>query len=78
MQQFNQNISKSNEFLGKIAKLQESMEAQTKATSEFLGRIASLQESLDAQNRVSGRLTWVVVGLAVLQVILTAVQIWLN
>ena len=33
MQQFNQNISKSNEFLGKIAKLQESMEAQTKAAT---------------------------------------------
>lgn len=54
MQAFNQNIAKSNEFLGKITKLQESMEAQTKAAN---------------------LLAWAVFGLAVLQVLLTVVQI---
>ncbi len=49
MKMFNENITKSNEFLGRIAKLQESMEAQTRSANRF---------------------TWVVVGLAALQVIM--------
>lgn len=49
MKMFNENITKSNEFLGKIAELQESMEKQTRSANRF---------------------TWVVIGLAVLQVII--------
>ncbi len=35
MKLFNENITKSNEFLGRIAKLQESMEAQTRSANRF-------------------------------------------
>ncbi len=35
MKMFNENITKSNEFLGRIAKLQESMEAQTRSANRF-------------------------------------------
>ncbi len=52
MKMFNDNITKSNEFLSQIANLQKSMEKQTKSANRF---------------------TWVVVGLAVLQVIIAIV-----
>lgn len=77
MKLFNENINKSNEFLGRIAKLQESMEEQIKSTNrftsksnEFLSRIAKLQESMEAQTRSANRFTYVVFGLAVLQVVI--------
>lgn len=57
MKAFNENAAKSNEFLGRIAHLQESMEAQTRTANTF---------------------TWVVVGLATIQVVLTVIQVLLR
>ncbi|MDD5317590.1 MAG: hypothetical protein PHF51_02535 [Candidatus ainarchaeum sp.] len=42
MKAFNENSTKSNEFLGKIARLQESMENQTKAANMLTGVMAAL------------------------------------
>lgn len=53
MQAFNENATKSNKFLAKIARLQESMEAQTRAAN---------------------RVTLLVIGLAILQVVIAAFQ----
>ena len=53
MKDFNENASKSNKFLGKIAKLQESLEAQT---------------------RSANKVTIAVILLAIIQVIIAALQ----
>ena len=42
MKMFNENITKSNEFLGRIAKLQESMEEQTKSANRFTWVVVGL------------------------------------
>ncbi len=42
MKMFNENITKSNEFLGRIAKLQESMEEQTRSANRFTWVVVGL------------------------------------
>lgn len=42
MKMFNENITKSNEFLGRIAKLQESMEGQTRSANRFTWVVVGL------------------------------------
>ena len=42
MKMFNENITKSNEFLGRIAKLQESMEEQTRSSNRFTWVVVGL------------------------------------
>jgi len=42
MKMFNENITKSNEFLCRIAKLQESMEEQTRAANRFTWVVVGL------------------------------------
>ncbi len=42
MKMFNENIMKSNEFLGRIAKLQESIEAQTRSANRFTWVVVGL------------------------------------
>lgn len=42
MKMFNENINKSNEFLGRIAKIQESMEAQTRSANRFTVVVVAL------------------------------------
>lgn len=47
-------------------------------SNKFLSQIAKLQKSMDAQAKAATIFTWAVIGLAILQVILTSIQILLR
>ena len=46
-----------------------------KESNEFLGRIARLQESMDAQTKAANKLSWLVLFLAIIQVVIAAITL---
>jgi len=68
---FTSTLSGLTSALSSVNREMKEFNQNTSKSNKFLGKIARLQESMESQTRAANRVAWLVVGLAVLQVVLT-------